>query len=272
MLIKTILNKCHPVKGFVYGKAYLKNNTIFINISNRKNSKGKCSICNKKYSTYDHLTERKFKFIPFWGFEVYLKYKLRRVSCPTHGVTVETVPWAKGKSPICHVFKNFLAHWAKYLSWKDVSLNFNVSLKNVFDSVKYVVEYGLAHRDLSSVTAIGIDEIKWKIGHQYLTLVYQINKGARRLIYIGKDRTVKTILRFCFKFGKENLSNIEVVCSDLWKPYLKVIKKKLPSAIHILDKFHISKYLNDAVDKTRRSETKLYCTEKSRPLKKTFFI
>ena len=255
MLIKTILNNCHPVKGFVYGKTYFKNNSLFIEITNRRNSQAACSKCKVKAATYDHRPQRQFRFVPLWGYSVYLLYQPRRVSCPLHGVTIEALPWASGKSPICNAFKLFLSHWARFLSWKEVAIEFQVSWLNVFEAVQSIVEYGLKHRSLDSIAAIGIDEIQWHKGHKYLTLVYQINNGMRRLLFVGKDRKAKTLLRFFYRLGKERCAHIQVVCSDLWKPYLKVVKKKLSDAVHILDRFHIMKYLNDAVDKTRRAET-----------------
>jgi transposase len=254
MLIKTILNKCHPVKGFVYGKTYIKNNSLFVEITNRKNSQGQCSKCTSKGPTYDHQSQRLFRFVPLWGYKVYLLYRPRRITCVKHGVTIEHMPWASGKSPICHVFKLFLSHWAKLLSWKEVAEQYHVSWRNVFEAVETVVEYGLRHRCLDSITAIGIDEIQWHKGHKYLTLVYQINDGMRRLLFVGKERKAKTLLRFFYRLGKERCAQIQVVCSDLWKPYLKVVKRKLTDAVHILDRFHIMKYLNDAVDQTRRDE------------------
>ncbi|MDR4498958.1 MAG: hypothetical protein MRK02_13730 [Candidatus Scalindua sp.] len=91
-----------------------------------------------------------------------LTYRPRRVSCPQHGVTVEHILWANGKSPICTPFKIFLSHWAKYLSWQEVARQFRVSWKNVFESVEeHVVEYGLKHRNLDNINAIGIDEIQY---------------------------------------------------------------------------------------------------------------
>jgi len=93
---------------------------------------------------------------------------------------------------------------------------------NVFDSVQYVVAYGLKHRNLDNVKAIGIDEIQYLVGHKYLTLVYQIDSGCRRLLFIGRDRKAKTLLRFFYRFGKERTRQLEAICSDLWKPYLKV--------------------------------------------------
>jgi hypothetical protein len=141
------------------------------------------------------------------------------------------------------------------LSWKEVAVQFQVSWHNVFESVQYVVHYGLKHRDLNNIRAIGIDEIQYQKGHKYLTLVYQIDTHCRRLLFVGKDRSVKTLLRFFYRFGKERTEQFEVICSDLWKAYLKVIKRKAKNVKHILDRFHVMKYLNDAVDKTRRQET-----------------
>ncbi|MFQ5688578.1 MAG: ISL3 family transposase, partial [Candidatus Scalindua sp.] len=255
MLIKTLLNKCYPVKGFIYGKVVLNDTKITVKVKERKGSQGLCSKCKKAAPTYDHLPERSFRFIPLWGYIVMLAYSPRRVSCPAHGVTVEHIPWAHGKSPICNPFRIFLSHWAKYLSWQEVARQFRVSWRNVFQSVEYVVEYGLKHRNLDDINAIGIDEIQYLRGHKYLTLVYQIDSACKRLLYIGPNRSAKTLLRFFIDFGKERSKQLKAICSDLWKPYLKVVKRKAPEAIHILDRFHVMKYLNDAVDQTRRAET-----------------
>jgi len=255
MLIKTLLNKCYPVKGFIYGKVTLCNTKITVKVKERKGTQGLCSRCKKAAPTYDHLKERCFRFIPLWGYIVMFAYSPRRVSCPEHGVIVEHIPWAHGKSPICEPFRIFLSHWAKYLSWQEVARQFRVSWRNVFESVEHVVEYGLKHRNLDNINAIGIDEIQYLTGHKYLTLVYQIDSACKRLLFVGQNRSARTLLRFFIDFGKERSGQLKAICSDLWKPYLKVVKRKAPEAIHILDRFHVMKYLNDAVDQTRRAET-----------------
>ncbi|MCP4372527.1 MAG: ISL3 family transposase, partial [Deltaproteobacteria bacterium] len=226
-----------------------------IKVKERKGSQGVCSKCKKAAPTYDHLKERCFRFVPVWGCIVMLAYTPRRIRCPQHGVIVEHIPWAHGKSPICEPFRIFLSHWAKYLSWLEVSRQFRVSWKNVFESVEHVVEYGLKHRNLDNIKAIGIDEIQYLKGHKYLTLVFQIDSACKRLLFVGQNRSAKTLLRFFIDFGKERSQQLQAICSDLWKPYLKIVKRKAPKAIHILDRFHVMKYLNDAVDQTRRAET-----------------
>ncbi len=258
MLLKTILNNCQKFKSFVYGESrfvlYEGKKAIEIEVKPRRNSKTICSGCHKPAPGYDSLDERKFEFIPIWGFLVFFIYTMRRVECPRCGIRVEEVPWSDGKRHQTKTYMRFLAYWARKLSWKEVAESFQTSWPKVFRAVEYVVEWGLAHRDLSGITAIGIDEIQWHRGHKYLTLVYQINADKIRLLWIGKDRTVKTLLRFFRFLGKERTRHLQYVCSDMWKPYLKVIKKKAIKALHILDRFHIVARINRAIDEVRADE------------------
>lgn len=186
---------------------------------------------------------------------------MRRVNCRTCGVKVEQVPWAEGKSPVTKPFALFLARWARRMSWKETAEAFCTTWDTVFRSVKQIVEYGMKHRNLNGITAIGVDEIQYGKGHQYLTLVYQINAGARRLLFVGKERKAKTLLRFFWGFGKERCEALEFVCSDMWRPYVKVITKKAVNALHILDRFHIVQNLNKAIDKIRAEEIKHLASE-----------
>jgi len=261
MLVKTILNRLYKFKSFVYGRVKfiegVARPTIEVEIKARKGSKAKCSGCG--YSTnsvYDRQPWRRYEFVPLWGMRVFLLYRPRRVNCPRCGVLTERVPWSEGKHSASIPYKIFLAHWARKLSWQGVSNEFNTSWQQVFRAIKYVVEWGLENRKLTGVTAIGIDEILIHRGHQYATLVYQIDANCRRLLWIGKARTAKTLLRFFRKFGRERSAKIEYVCSDMWKAYIKVVKKKVPQAVHILDRFHIVANLNKALNEVRAAETK----------------
>ncbi len=261
MRIRTLLNRCHYLKSFVYEKELLEvingKETLVVDVVPRKNGKGVCSSCGKQASGYDCAARaRLFSFVPVWGYTVYLRYVMRRVNCTDCGIKVEQVPWSEGKSPRTRAFEVFLARWARRLSWKEVAHVFQTSWEQVYRSVRSVVSYGLAHRSLDGIEAIGVDEVQWSHGHQYMTVVYQLNGEKKRLLHISKDRTVKSLLRFCRILKPSQLQAIRYVCSDMWKPYLKVIKKKLPQALHILDRFHIVALLNKAVDEVRRQEAK----------------
>lgn len=260
MRIETLLNKCLPLKSFVYSNVRLdagKNrDSLVVTIRPRKNGVVLCSCCGKECSVYDRLSAREFNFVPLWNIRVVFEYKMRRVNCPTCGVKVEKIPWATGKSHTTTAFQIFLAQWARKLSWKETAESFGSCWDTVYRSVKMVVRYGLAHRNLDGITAIGVDEVQYKKGQKYITLVYQINAEKRRLLYVGKNRTSKTLLRFFFEFGKTRTALLKFICSDMWAPYLKVIRKKAPQALNILDRFHIVGHLTKAVNQVRIDEVK----------------
>jgi len=256
MLLKTILNDRYKFKSFIYGSIFFNRDEkeIIVEIVPRKNGKAVCTGCRANAPLYDKLETRHFEFIPLWGIKVFFRYGMRRVNCKTCGVKVEKVPWATGKNTLTLPFILILSNWAKSLSWKETAQRFRISWEKVFNAVEYTVNWGLRNRDLSNILSIGIDEISWGVGHAYLTLVYQIDDGLKRLLWVEGGRTVKTMLRFFQFFGKERARKLKHVCSDMWKPYLKVIKKKASQAIHILDRFHIIQKMNKAIDEVRAEE------------------
>ena len=268
MQVKTVLNRVHKIKGFVYEKVRFVGGHIEVGVRPRKGSRPICSGCGQRGPGYDTLDERHFKFVPLWAIPVVLVYAMRRVDCRHCGVIVERVPWGNGKHHLTQAYAVFLARWARRLSWKEVASIFNTSWEAVYRSVAWVVEYGLEHRDLQGITAIGVDEVQFQKGHRYLTVVYQINAGCRRLLWVGQDRTTKTLLRFFRMLGRERTAAIEFVCSDMWQPYLKVIAKKIPQATHILDRFHIVAKLNKALDEIRAAEAKQMAQDGYEPVLK----
>ena len=155
--------------------------TIEVRIEPRANSRLVCSGCGRPGPGYDRLPTRRFQFVPLWPVAVFFVYAMRRVDCPSCGVTVERVPWARGKSRLTTSFRWFLARWAKRLSWDEVA--------SIFQTL---------------------------------------------------DAEVRQSIRF--------------VCSDMWQPYLNVVAEQLQQAVHVLDRFHIMKKMNGAIDEVRRGE------------------
>ena len=141
----------------------------------------------------------------------------------TCGVKVEALPWANGKHTLTRAYMIFLAQWARKLSWKETALSFRTSWEKVFNAVEWVVEWGLNHRELGTVSAFGVDEIQYGRGHKYLTLVYQIEAGCTRLLWVGQERTKESFAKFFAMIGQQLCEKVEFVCSDMWKPYLEMI-------------------------------------------------
>jgi transposase len=183
----------------------------------------------------------------------------RRVKCAEHGVTIEYIPWSDGKRPVTCAMMGFLARWARRLSWRETARVFQTSWEAVFRSVEWFVEWGLAHREWRGVESIGVDEIHWGHGlraDNFLTVIYQIDACCRRLLWVGKRRTQATLRRGLRALGPEVVRGLRFVCSDMWKPYLRVIAAQAGHALHVLDRFHITSHLNQAVDEVRRAESR----------------
>ena len=227
-----------------------------VEVRPRRNSRAICSGCDRKRPGYDRLPARRFEFVPLWQMAVFFVYAMRRVNCPRCGVIVETVPWSDGKSQLTTAYRWFLAGWAKRLSWLEVATAFHATWESVYRSVQFAVEWGLQRRTLEGIEALGVDEIQWQRGHRYLTLVYQIDAGARRLLWVGLDRTEESLRGFFHTLTDEAKRSIRYLCSDMWKPYLNVLAQELSGAIHVLDRFHIMQAMNKAIDEVRAEEAR----------------
>ncbi len=191
MQLQTILNRVERNKSFVYQEprwaADALRPTLEVPIRARAGSRPICSGCQRRRPGYDRLPPRRFEYVPLWQIAVVFVYALRRVDCPQCGVKVEAVPWAQGKQHLTTSYQWFLAGWARRLSWQEVAAVFHTRWEHVRDAVHHAVVWGLIHRDLSGVQAIGVDEIQWQRGHHYLTLVYQIDARCKRLLWIGRS-------------------------------------------------------------------------------------
>jgi len=255
LAFKTILNLKEKHENFVYKNIRLFKNRIEVFIEPRKRSRPICSGCGKCCPGYDRLRPREFVHVPIWGLAVIFIYSMRRVSCVDCGITVEQVPWCSGKSPLTISYAWFLSEWAKLLSLQEVARQFKTTWHHIFSSVAMAVEYGRERMDLTNITAIGVDEIYWA-KKSFLTVVYQIDNHCKRLIWCGEQRTEATIKSFFSWFGNERTLQLKFVCSDMWKPYLKVIAAKATNALNILDRFHIAQKLGKAVNDVRASEAR----------------
>ncbi len=261
--MKTLLNLVQPFVGFVYRRVRLvaaagRAPRIEVHVEPRAQSRPRCCHCLALCPGYDRLEERRWMFVPLWGLATEYVCTPRRVTCRAHGVVVEHLPWNAGKQRITTAAMGFLARWARRLSWRETARVFGTSWETVYRSVEWFVEWGLAHRKLEGVESIGVDEIHWgrgKQGADFLTVIYQIDRHCRRLLWIGPRRTQASLRNGLKSLGPEVVKGLRFVCSDMWKPYLNVIARQVGHALHVLDRFHIAGHLNQAVDQVRRAET-----------------
>ena len=277
---KTILNLIQHFTGFVYEDIRLgdpaagRGRELHITLAAHAGISPRGSCCRQPAPGDDHLPMRPWLFVPVWGMVTCFFYAPRRVNCPTDGVVVEYLPWNAGKRPVTLAMMGFLARWARRLSWRETARVCQTSWENVYQSVEWFVQWGLAHRDLTGITALGVEDLHWGQGqgaNRFLTVIYPLDGHGRRLLWVGRKRTEATLCEGLVVLGTQVVGGVRYVSSDLWRPYLNVIAAQIRQALHVLDRFHITLHLNQAVDQMRRAEfTRLRAAApaKADPLKK----
>ena len=270
MLVESIVRKTLGLKTHCVKKVAEEHGEMVVYLVPNKKCKVVCSSCGKQGRGYDTLKERRWKHVPLWGIPVTLIYSPRRVECCNCGIRVEAMPWTQGKSPLSLHLSVVLATWSKLVAWKVVGELFGFHWNTVRKAVKNVVDYGLANQDLSNLIYIGIDEISRKRGHVYHTQVYDLVE--KRLLWSGENRTSETLEAFFDYLGQERCEQIKAVCCDMWAPYIDAVKKRLPNALLVFDKFHIVRHLLDAVDTVRKEEAQKLKSDNPELLKKSRYI
>ena len=177
-------------KSFVYGTArWIKHeeaDAIGVPVRPRANSRPICSGCGQKGPGYDHVAERRYQFVPLWGLAVFLLYAPAGSIVPLRRQG-RAAAVGQGQEPIDHHVYVVPGGLGEAAVVAGVAKAFGTSWNSVYRSVTLAVLWGIANRVLDGIKAIGIDEIQWQKGHHYLTLVYQIDEGCKRLLYIGRN-------------------------------------------------------------------------------------
>jgi len=151
--------------------------------------------------------------------------------------------------------------------WKETAEAFRTSWDKVFDAVEHVVTLGLEHRVLGQIdrsASMRSDMPKPQVLDSGLS-----DRSRRHAPALGGPRKNHRILSGFFTvIGDELASKIVFVCSDMWEPYLKVIREKCSEALHILDRFHIVAKMNKALDEIRAGESRRIASEGGVPVLK----
>lgn len=271
MLVEQLIRETLDLQGVRIQSVVKAGSELLVTLMPDCRCHPRCGVCGSPGDYRDTLSERRFRHVPLWAIPVTLVYAPCRVTCPRcKSVHVERMSWAAGKKRLTRAFAVAIATWAKSLPWQQVARQFQCSWGTVAAAVAYVVDFGLARRDLSGITHIGIDEISRQKGHVYLTNVYDLRTGS--LVWSGEGRTKDTLTAFFEFFGHARTAKLVGICCDMWPSYIEAIKAKAPQATLVFDKFHIVRKLTEAVDSVRRQEVNDKSTEHKEVLAGTRYI
>lgn len=185
-----------------------------------------------------------------WRLEI--RSSLRRLRCPTHGVVVEAVPFARPGAHLTRDLDDLLAWLATRMDRTAVARLCRVSWRTVGRACERVVATELDPDRLDGLFRIGVDEISWRKHHKYLTLV--VDHDGARVIWGAKGRDAKTLDAFFDELGPERSAQLSAVSMDLGPAFLKSVRAEghAPQAVVCADPFHLVKLVSEALDEVRR--------------------
>lgn len=167
------------------------------------------------------------------------------------------VPWSESGNRYTALFESLVIDWLKDAPISAVSRNMRLSWNAIAGIQTRAVERGLATRDTTAAyKQLGIDETSFRKRHDYVTVINDPVSG--HVIYVCKDRTKKSVKEFYASLTVEQKDNIETVSMDMWPAYIGATEESIPDSESKIafDKFHVAKYLGDAIDKVRRQENR----------------
>ncbi|HET8601048.1 MAG TPA: ISL3 family transposase, partial [Segeticoccus sp.] len=225
---------------------------LIAHVRPKKGARGRCGRCQRRAPWYDHGEgRRRWRGLDLGLVRVWLEADAPRVSCPEHGPTVVAVPWARHGAGHTHDFDAQVAWLATHCSKTTVTELMRIAWRTVGSIIARVwAEVEAVHDRFSQVRRIGIDEISYRRGHKYLTVVVDHDSG--HLLWAAPGRDKATVHRFFDALGPERCARITHVSADGADWISAVVAQRCPTAVRCADPFHIVKWATEALDEVRR--------------------
>ena len=225
---------------------------IVVSVRPRKGARRRCGRCGRRAPWFDRGEgRRRWRALDLGTMRVELEADAPRVSCPAHGVTVVQVPWARHGAGHTVDFDETVAWLATQSSKTAVTQLMRVAWRTVGSIVARVsADIDTRVDRLAGLRRIGIDEISYKRGHRYLTVVVDHDTGA--LVWAAPGRDEATLHRFFEALGAERAAQITHVTADAADWIAKVVTERCPDAVRCADAFHVVAWATDALDEVRR--------------------
>lgn len=230
-----------------------------------KGAKFPCPACDRTQEGEVHDTQgRTWRHLNFFQYETYLHARVPRVRCGSCGIKQVEVPWARPGSGFTLLFELLILSLAREMSVAELVSEHANRLWRILD---HYVERARQAVDLSGFRQLGIDEFSLRKGHVYMTSFGDL--AASRVVFLGEGRKRGVVQDFVRDLESRGVDpgQIEIVCCDMWDPYLSGIGESLKQARVVFDRFHVMNQLNKAIERVRWEEQR-----ENKALKKSRFL
>ena len=226
---------------------------VVVHARPRARERSRCGVCGRRAPGYDGGEgRRRWRTLDVGSTRAFVEAEAPRVECRRHGVVVARVPWARHRSRFSREFEQQVAWLAAACSKSAVCELMRISWYTVGRIIERVVaDEALKQGDrLQGLRRIGIDELSYRKGQRYITVVVDHETG--RLVWAAEGRDKKTVACFFNLLGEERRALLELISSDLGEWITRVVAEQCPQAVLCLDPFHVVKLATDALDEVRR--------------------
>ena len=239
--IKSVILKCFNV---------IDNIAIFQCVLKKKLRK--CAKCHSRSVQIKDTKVRRLRMIPLGSLKCFLEITVHKFKCKDCGASRwAKLPFAVGKLPMTQAFVSYILSLLKIGTLQGVGLLLGLQWKTVKNIHKSHLKDHPKRISYKKLRYLSVDEFSIKKGHTYMTVFTDICTG--QIIYAVAGRKVEDIKPFLMRLAKK-ASNLEAIAMDMSTSYISAVKTHLPHVDIVFDRFHITKILNEALDKLRRQE------------------
>ena len=229
----------------------------------------RCPKCGRTCPGYD-THRRRWRHLDTCQFETHLAADVPRVSCEEHGVVQVTVPWAEAGFRFTALLESLVIDWLKEASFAAVARRLGLSWDEVDGIMSRAVGRGLAKREESAPTRIGLDETSFQKRHEYVTVVTDLDDSRVLAVLDGRDR--EAVDGYFSAIPASRRAQVEAVAMDMWRAYMNAAATWLPKAKVCYDRFHVARHLGEAVNTVRKQEHRSLLEEGDRTLTGTKYL
>ncbi len=212
-----------------------------------------CPYCKKKCPGYDtkNNSESTWRAPNLNGIKVFICYQPQRIECPEHGVHTEYIPWSDGNSRFTPEFNNEIAWMVCRMTKSDIALFEGINWRTVGNCVKAAqerIEPDITVR-MHNLRRICVDETSYKKGHEYITVVYDMERN--RVVWVHKGHGLDVFRLFCNILTQTERKKIDIVAGDGASWIDTCVNEFFPNATRCIDFFHVVQWTNEKLDEVR---------------------
>jgi transposase len=231
-----------------------------------------CPECHWSLPVHDHVPSRRWRHLDHGNYMTWLHARLPRVCCLEHGVRRVAIPWAAAEARFTTAFERHAIDVLREADVLGAARLLRISWDEAWKVMERAVIRGQRAKRRRVIRHLGVDEKAVAKRHQYVTMVCDLDRST--VEYIADDRKKISLDAYYASLSPMQLAGIQAVAMDMWEPYVASTVAYVPHGISkiVFDRFHIMKYMNEAVDKVRKWEHRLLQEEDNDVLKGTKYL